>query len=99
MREVGMADDNAGIAHVFDEIGELAHNCKYADCSHTHEPGCAVLQAVKDNLLDEQKFENFSKLRKENDYYAMTELEKRNKDRKFGKFLKKTLAQLKKNDF
>ncbi|MFH0797643.1 MAG: ribosome small subunit-dependent GTPase A [Candidatus Omnitrophota bacterium] len=96
MREVGMADSGAGIEDVFDEITSLSKNCKYVNCTHTHEPGCAVLDAVKSKELDENKYSNYVKLKKETEYYSMTELEKRRKDRQFGKFVKKTLEQLKK---
>ncbi|MFA5393791.1 MAG: ribosome small subunit-dependent GTPase A [Candidatus Ratteibacteria bacterium] len=96
MREVGITDSNTGIGDVFCEITVLAKNCKYADCTHTHEPGCAVLDAVKYQELDENKYSNYIKLKKETGYYSMTELEKRRKDRQFGKFVKKALEQLKK---
>lgn len=94
-REVGIADASIGMEDVFDEINRISGDCKYADCTHTHEPGCAVLKAVKDKKLDEDKYQNYIKLKKENEYYEMNELEKRAKDRKFGKFVKKTLEQLK----
>jgi ribosome biogenesis GTPase len=96
MREVGIADARAGIGEVFGEITALSKKCKYTDCTHTHEPGCAVLKAIKTKKLDENKYLNYAKLKKETEYYKMTELEKRRKDRKFGKFVKKTLKQLKK---
>lgn len=94
-REVGIADANIGVENVFDEIPLLSKNCKYADCSHTHEPGCAVLEAVRENKLDEEKYLNYVKLKKEAEYYNMTDIEKREKDRKFGKFVKKAQDQLK----
>ena len=94
MREVGMADSSVGIETVFGEIDALSKNCKYADCMHMHEPGCAVLNAVKSKELDEDKYLNYVKLKKETEYYGMTELEKRRKDHKFGKFVKKSLEQL-----
>jgi len=96
MREVGMTDSNAGIGDVFCEITSLSKNCKYVDCTHTHEPGCAVLNAVQSKKLDENKYSNYVKLKKETEYFSMTELEKRRKDRQFGKFVKKALEQLKK---
>lgn len=95
MREVGIADASAGIENVFGEITALSNKCKYADCTHTHEPGCAVLKATEAKKLDEDKYLNYVKLKKESEYYQMTELEKRRKDRKFGKFVKKSLEQLK----
>jgi len=95
MREVGVADAGGGIENVFDEIKLLSRGCRYADCTHTHEPGCAVLGAIKDKNIDEGRYENYIKLRKEDEYYKMTSLEKREKDRKFGKFVKKALDQMK----
>jgi ribosome biogenesis GTPase len=95
-REVGVADASSGLDGVFDDITSLAGECRYADCTHTHEPGCAVLLAVERNELDKDKYRNYIKLRKENDYYEMTDLEKRRKDREFGKFIKNALEDLKK---
>jgi ribosome biogenesis GTPase len=96
MREIGIADASSGVENVFDVISALAKKCKFGDCTHMSEPGCAVLDAIKHNKLDEKKYSNYIKLKKEVDYYQMTELEKRRKDRKFGKFVKKVLEQQKK---
>jgi len=95
-REVGMTAVNAGIKNVFDEIVVLSRDCKYADCTHTHESGCAILKAVETKRLDEDKYLNYIKLKKESEYYEMTDIEKRGKNRKFGQFIKKSLDQLKK---
>ncbi|MFZ3054884.1 MAG: ribosome small subunit-dependent GTPase A [Minisyncoccales bacterium] len=95
-REVGIAGASIGIDNVFDEIVDLSRNCKYADCTHTQESGCAVLEAVKTKKLDEEKYLNYIKLKKESEYYEMTDIEKRGKDRKFGKFIKNSIGQLKK---
>jgi len=95
-REVGIADATSGIDNVFDEIIALSKDCKYADCTHTHESGCAVLKAVETKDLDESKYLNYVKLKKESEYYEMNDIEKRGKDRKFGKFVKKSLGELKK---
>jgi ribosome biogenesis GTPase / thiamine phosphate phosphatase len=96
MREVGIADLSVGLAYTFDEISELSKNCKYTNCTHIQEKDCAVLDAVKSNELDEAKYSNYIKLKKETDYYSMTDLKKRQKNRKFGKFVKKALEQLEK---
>ena len=96
MREVGMTDTSAGIDSLFDDITALSHKCKYVDCTHIHEPGCAVLSALESGKLDEGKYSNYISLKKETEYYEMTELEKREKDRQFGKFLKKAKKELKK---
>ncbi|MFZ2026403.1 MAG: ribosome small subunit-dependent GTPase A [Microgenomates group bacterium] len=93
-REVGVADSEVGIETVFDEISHLAKECRYSDCTHMHEPGCIVLKAVEDEKLDKDKYTNFIKLKKEAQFYKMTNIEKREKDRKFGKFIKKAKESL-----
>ncbi|MFA5431427.1 MAG: ribosome small subunit-dependent GTPase A [Candidatus Paceibacterota bacterium] len=95
-REVGIIDANDGIDNIFNEIISLSKDCKYADCTHTHESNCAVLMAVETKKLDRDKYLNYVKLKKEADYYEMTNVEKREKNRKFGQFVKKSLNQLKK---
>lgn len=97
MREVGITDAGDSIDNVFDEILALAEKCKFKDCSHTHEPGCEVLSAVNSNRLDKGKYSNYLNLKKEAAHYGMTELEKREKNRKFGKFIKKAKEGLKKH--
>ena len=96
MREIGLLDSKTGIKSVFSEIQDLSKRCRFSDCTHTHEPGCAVLKAVKSGDLDKRKYENYIKLIKENEFHTMTRLEKREKDRDFGKFIKKVKKQIKK---
>jgi ribosome biogenesis GTPase len=96
-REVGIVETNTGIEEVFEEITDLSKDCKYSDCSHIHEPGCAVLKAIENKEIDEDKYNNYVKLRKESDHYELTNIEKRDKDRKFGKFVKKVKEELEKN--
>ena len=94
------AFENEGVT--FDEIFILAKNCKFTDCSHLQEPGCAVLNALKTGILNENKYSNFIALKKESDYYKMDKLEKKEKDRHFGKFLnqaKKDLKKYRKKDY
>ena len=70
MRELGMWDSDAGIDTAFADIEELARGCKYADCTHTAEPGCAILAAVADGTLDIARLESYRKLKTENAYAA-----------------------------
>lgn len=95
IREVGMADATVGVDILFDQITASVGRCKYVDCTHTHEPGCEVLAALKAGKLDEDKYSNYVNLKKEAEHYEMTELEKREKDRQFGKFLKSAKKDLK----
>ena len=96
MRKVGITDISTGIDNFFDKITVLANECKYTDCTHTHEPGCRVLSAVESNELDKKQYDNYINLKKEAEYYEMDKLEKRQKDRQFGKFVKRVKDDLKK---
>jgi len=95
IREVGMTDTGAGIESLFDEITTLAGQCKYADCTHTHEPGCAILAALEDGKIDKEQYENYINLKKETEYHEMSVLKKREKNRSFGKFVKSAKKELK----
>lgn len=95
IREVGMLDFSEGIDSFFKEINSLGKQCKYADCTHTHEPGCVVLEAKNSGIIDKDKYDNYTNLKKEAEYYDMTDNEKRQKDKKFGKFLNKAKKDLK----
>jgi len=96
MREVGMTNADEGVDNVFDEITELAKECKFVDCSHVSEPGCNVLSVLKSGELDEGKYYNYINLKKETEFYEMTEVERNEKDYKFGKFIKKAKKDIKK---
>jgi len=93
MREIGMTASQAGIEDVFAEVGALAGGCRFKDCTHTHEPGCVVREAVAGGELDEEAFSNYLRLKKESEFYEMSARDKREKDRQFGKFIKKAKKQ------
>lgn len=95
IREVGLVSTEQDVNNFFDDIAHFASRCHYNDCSHIHEKDCAVILAVESGELSRDKYENYLNLKKESDYYEMTELEKREKDRQFGKFKKKVLKELK----
>lgn len=95
VREVGMTDTSTGVDNAFNEIIALAEKCKYVDCTHIHEPDCAVLAAVEAGELDESRYANYISLKKEAEHYEMSEFEKKEKNRSFGKFLKKAKKRLK----
>jgi len=97
MREIGLADANEGVRNVFAEIEQLGRGCKFIDCTHQHEPGCGVLAAIESGELSDEKYRSYIKLKKEASHYGLTELEKRRKDKKFGKMVKSTLKQMKKS--
>lgn len=88
IREVGLARAGEAVERVFGEIAELALNCQFADCTHRHEPGCAVLSAVGSGELNEAKYLNYLKLKKETDFYRLSALERKQKDQSFGWMVK-----------
>lgn len=89
MREVGITDTTDGLASTFDEIAGLAKNCKFKDCSHTSEEGCAVIEALEKGELDESSYVNYMKLKREKEHFESTLAERRKKDKDFGKMVKK----------
>jgi ribosome biogenesis GTPase len=96
MRELGVISDEAGIGSTFNEIDELADQCKYNDCTHTVEAGCAILEAVERGEISEERYNNYIKIYKESLYNELSYVEKRQKDKKFGKFIKSTMKDVKK---
>ncbi len=88
MRELGNFDADAGIEGTFDEIVSLGVQCRFADCTHVHEAGCAVRGAVEQGRVDADRYENYLKIRKEAAFYAMSVQDRRRRDRVFGKMLK-----------
>ncbi|WP_335940065.1 ribosome small subunit-dependent GTPase A [Streptomyces sp. PTD5-9] len=66
LRGVGLWDAGAGVGQVFSEIEELARRCRFHDCAHRSEPGCAVLAAIDDGSLSERRLDSFRKLLREN---------------------------------
>lgn len=66
MREIQLWDAEEGIHEAFDDIEELATQCRFRDCKHAGEPGCAVNAAIEDGSLDPGRLVNYEKLQKEN---------------------------------
>ncbi|GET24938.1 ribosome small subunit-dependent GTPase A [Prolixibacter sp. NT017] len=88
MREVGIADTTSGLETTFDDIMSLAQHCRFKDCTHTSEAGCAVLGAVEKGEIEEQAYENYMKMEREKNHFESTVAERRKKDKQFGKILK-----------
>jgi len=91
MRELGSMSVDDGLDKTFSEILELSQSCKFSNCSHTNEKGCAILAAIKAGDLSEQRYQNYLKMKKESEFNQMSYLEKRKKDKNFGKLIKLTM--------
>lgn len=65
MRELQVWGEEDGLKYVFDDIEKLSLNCRYRNCSHQNEPGCAVQIAISDGILDSKRLESFLKIKRE----------------------------------
>ncbi len=96
MRELGMLAAESSIDDSFSDIHELAGDCHFRDCTHTSETGCAILQSIQDGILDEERYHSYLKLRKESEFNQLSLVERRRKDRQFGRMINTAMKDLKK---
>lgn len=94
MREFGILVEEDGLAASYADITARAGHCHFRDCTHTKEPGCAVLQALESGELDRDHYDNYLKLRRESEFHQMSYAEKRKKDKDFGRFIKSVKKDL-----
>lgn len=96
MREVQLADSKEGIATTFADIEHYAEQCRFSDCGHASEPGCAVQQAVQSGDLDQRRLDNYLKLLREDALNSASLAQRRADDKALGKFYKTTLSEAQK---
>jgi len=96
MRELGSLSVDDGLDETFSEILELSKRCKFTNCSHTNEKGCAILAALESGELSDNRYQNYLKMKKESEYNQMSYLEKRKKDKSFGKMVKSVMKEKRK---
>ena len=96
MREFGLFGATEGIGECFDDIRELALSCRFSNCSHTNEPGCAVLPAIAGGNLPSEHYGNYVKLKKESDLNVTAYAEKRKKGKPSGNVGQSATKQTKK---
>ncbi len=92
MREFGMWDNDTGIERTFMDIEELAAQCKFRNCTHTNEPGCAIQKALTTGKLEINRWQSYQKLKAENDYMEDKEsymLAKGMREKQISKLIKK----------
>ncbi len=95
MRELGLLSTSDGVDDTFAEIRDHSGECRFANCTHTEEPGCAVLLAVENGTLCKDRYQSYLKLKKESEFHDLSYVEKRRKDRSFGRFIKSAKKSLK----
>ncbi len=96
MREVGITEN---VTEIFDEFSRLSQDCKFKDCTHTHEAGCAILEALENGEMDRSAYENFLKLQREARHFQSSLADKRKKDKAFGKMYKQVVKRRRKDKF
>lgn len=70
IREIAFWEDDRGMDSVFPDIESLAQSCRFTDCTHTHEPGCRVLEGLKSGNIAPERLDSFHKMKGELDYLA-----------------------------
>ena len=98
MRELGLLGVGEEIDEGFAYIQKLTKECRFADCTHANEPGCAIRAAIEQGTLNAGHFENYVKLKKESDFHDLSYAEKRQKDRAFGKLVRSVSKTRNKRD-
>jgi ribosome biogenesis GTPase len=91
MRELGMLAVDTGLAETFADVGTFAADCRFGDCSHTGEPGCAVQAAIERGEISEQHLQSYLKLKRESARHDMSHAQRRRKDREFGRRVRSAL--------
>ena len=88
-------DGEESISQLFAEIEAIARQCRFSDCSHQSEPGCAIKQALKSGALEESRYENYLKLQKEQKALELRKNQKeaRKQQRTFSKKIKQILKE------
>ena len=88
MREIQLTECEAGVAEVFDDVLEFAESCRFRDCAHEEEPGCAVQAAIDAGLLDPRRLKSYRKLQSEQARNSQSLRQQRHDSRKRGQMYK-----------
>ncbi len=92
MRELQLVDVGGALDAVFNDVTDHASRCRFSDCTHETEPGCAVVQAIKDGVLDPERLRRYRKLLCEDRRNSESLAERRSRDRRLGKLYKSILS-------
>ncbi len=102
IRELQLWSSDIGISKTFDDIEKLSFQCRFSDCNHDSEPGCAIKNAIEKGELSQERVDSYKKLLSEQDYLnnRRNTYERRKKDRKLGKIYRqgKIIRKYKGND-
>ncbi len=93
VREFGLTVDNPDALADLLDISDLAPSCRFKDCTHTNEPGCAVLEALETGALSRRQYDSYMKLQREEEHFTSSEYEKRQKGKAFSKMVEEVKKQ------
>ncbi len=93
MREIQLTEAASGIREVFEEIETVAAECRYGDCTHLTEPGCAVRSAIERGEIEESRLARWRKLGAEERRNSETLAERRARDKNFGKLVRTVMRE------
>jgi ribosome biogenesis GTPase len=93
MRELQLVDVGDALDDVFSDVAGLASQCRFADCGHDSEPGCAVQASIADETLDPDRLRRFRKLQSEDRRNSESLAERRSRDKSLGKFYKSVISE------
>ncbi len=96
MREIQLVDCEAGVSEAFADVEALAEHCRFGDCKHQTEPGCAVQAAIENGSLEVRRFNNYQKLLREQAFNGATLAEQRAQNRQFGKLTRNVMSDKRK---
>lgn len=93
MRELQLTDVETGIANLFSDLHELSTQCRFNDCQHESEPGCAVLQAVEAGAIEDLRLRRWRKLLAEDRFNTSSLEQRKAKDKALGKLIREVKKQ------
>lgn len=95
MREVAMSDADSGVGATFARIETIAEGCRFKDCTHVSEPGCAVIAAIAAEEIDDRALQNYQRLKRESARFEQKMHERRRADKNFGKMAREVFKMKK----
>ena len=93
MRELQIHDCADGVEQTFCDIQALVEQCRFGDCQHTNEPGCAIVKALNEERIDTRRVNNYLKLMKEQERNSASLAQQRSKDKQFTKFCRNVQSE------
>ncbi len=93
MRALRLLDAQDGVNEVFSDLAELSLDCRFSDCQHETEPGCAVQEAIVSGALDPARLDRWRKLRREDQRNSETIAQSRARDKAFGKMVRGVMKE------